>query len=127
MPRKFRVPNRKPTKLGIGGELACSLWFRLQPSHEEFRKMLNELYRALRYDRHMLCAYLGVSWRTLKNWIERGEPCSDAALRAVWLLHTLTLYPERIRSMFDIVTWGRYSMNRKSQKGRPKKPLSMLP
>jgi hypothetical protein len=60
-----------------------------------------------------LCSMLGVSKLTLAHWLERNRIPSAAAVRAIWFLYVLTLRPERLTSLFDILTWGRFRIERR--------------
>jgi hypothetical protein len=54
-----------------------------------------------------IVSVLGVSRRSLVDWV-RGQAPSDAARRAIWLVWCLTLHPDRLQSVFDLCTWGRF-------------------
>lgn len=111
MPRRM-VQRRRPARLGE--------WYRvgraLAPTDGEVRRMLRGL-RAV-FPELELCAVLGVSSRTVDSW-RRGQHLSDGARRAVWLTWALILHPSRVRTVFDLATWGRFRKER-----RPLRPRS---
>lgn len=54
-------------------------------------------------------AVLGIPGRTLKAWVEhtRGN-FSPAARHNVWLVWCLLFDPGRVKTAFDLATWGRF-------------------
>jgi hypothetical protein len=72
--------------------------------------MVEHLQRLL--GRHGLCAALGVPWRTVLGWLA-GKVPSAGAMRAIWLTWCLLFHPERLTSLHDIVTWGRFRIERR--------------
>ena len=132
MPSKFRAPRRRPRP-----DL-CALWiteklvYRLQPTTRDCQRMLWELRRGCNWDNKALSNILGVSALVLRDWFKGVRQPSDAARRAIWLTWVLFLYPERLRSWYDVVTWGRYSAGptrytRLPPKIRPPKSGHILP
>jgi hypothetical protein len=65
-----------------------------------------------RLGRHGVSAVLGVPWRTLLGWRD-GKVPSAVAMRTIWLIWCLVLHPERLRSLFDIATWGQFQEERR--------------
>jgi len=65
------------------------------------------------YGEESLVDVLGVPVHTLRFWQEVGAVRPAAAIRAVWLVWCLTLHPDRLTSTFDLVTWGRYKLERR--------------
>jgi hypothetical protein len=59
------------------------------------------------FGRHGTIALLGIPWMTVRNWRERHFAPNFAARRAIWLVWCLTLHPERLRCLGDLVTWGK--------------------
>ena len=68
--------------------------------------MLAQLYRAL--GRQGCCAVLGVSVLTLRHWIKADRPPAGAARRCIWFAWCLLFHPERLATIEDLVTWGRF-------------------
>jgi hypothetical protein len=57
------------------------------------------------------CVLLGVPVLTYRRWISRGG-LPSSGVRVVWLTWCLTLHPERLQSLFDMATWGRFRVER---------------
>lgn len=56
---------------------------------------------------------LGVSSQTVSGWAA-GRPIQSTALRGLWLCWVMVCAPDRVETLFDVVTWGRF---------RPSKPI----
>ena len=123
MPRKLkrRAPSRRKRSLRGVSDVIKRLAFRLQPSPPATQRMVLELLRALKWDSKLFCALFGVSYRTFAGWVNDGK-FSDPAIKLIWLMHSLILYPERLCSLWDIAQWGRYVPL--SRSGRVKLPKS---
>jgi hypothetical protein len=67
-----------------------------------------------RLGRHDAAAVLGVPMLTLNGWRDRLKSPSMPARRAIWLVWCLTLHPERLTSLFDVITWGRFRVERRA-------------
>jgi len=80
--------------------------FGLQPSAVEVKRMLWRLWR--RCGRDQLADLLGVPVSTLETWAYGQKEPSRAARKLVWLIWCLEFHPERCRTMFDVMTWGRF-------------------
>ena len=59
------------------------------------------------------CWLLGLPVQTFRGWMG-GRRVPGAGIRAVWLVHCLALRPERVRSLFDLATWGRFRVERRA-------------
>jgi hypothetical protein len=101
--------KRKPSQLSPEWRF---LAYALQPSQGEVASMLGSLDRV--FGSRNLCSLLGVSKRTLASWLERRFYPSAAAVRCIWFLHCLALRSERLQSLFDILTWGRFRVERRT-------------
>jgi hypothetical protein len=60
---------------------------------------------------------LGVSGMTVRTWL-RGNRFSAASKRLVWFSWCLVFHPERLSSIGELVTWGRFRLTR----GPPTRP-----
>ena len=82
----------------------------LRPSLGEFRRCLAGLLRV--FGERDTASLLGVSVVTLRTWRRCRSIPDAAAVRCVWLIHALTLRPGLVTSAFDLVTWGRFKVQR---------------
>lgn len=97
-----------------------AIGFYLRPKDEEFHAMLAQLGAALGW--RATAATLGVSYLTMDSWRKRKNGPSAGARKLVWLVWSLVFQPTNMRSLFDIVTWGKladsaghnYNQNRES-------------
>ena len=78
----------------------------LSPRQPEVKRMVWQLWR--RYGRDQLADLLGVPVVTIENWAYNDAPPSRAACKLIWLIWCLEFHPERCRTMFDVMTWGRF-------------------
>jgi len=79
--------------------------FGLRPSNAEFDAMLAELGQEFGHD---LATLLGVPVLTLRGWRKgKNGPCA-ASRKTVWLTWCLLLHPEKVKTIFDLATWGRF-------------------
>lgn len=69
--------------------------------------MIGDLERAFGGE-HGVCALLCVPVMTLRAWRGGLRVPTASAKRAVWLTWALLLHPERIQTVFDLQTWGRF-------------------
>lgn len=51
---------------------------------------------------------LGVPCLTYRGWRDGHYKFPASAVRAIWLVHALCLRPDRVQSLFDLATWGRF-------------------
>jgi hypothetical protein len=86
------------------------------PDVPEVLRMLSELL-AVAGNPPALNQLLGLPAVTVENWMAGRKRPTAAGVRAVWLIHALTFHPERLQTLFDVVTWGRY---RRSQHHKEK-------
>jgi hypothetical protein len=56
---------------------------------------------------------LGIPKLTLDHWLNGYCRPSAAATRAVWLTWIIVLHPDRVRCVGDIITWGRFKIERR--------------
>ena len=97
-------PGRLSTKWYV-------LPFALAPSAGELRGFLVDLQD--RFGRGGAGALLCVPVQTFQRWIAGGK-IDSASARAVWLVWVLLLHPDRLQSAFDLVTWGRFRVERQA-------------
>jgi hypothetical protein len=83
-------------------QLACA------PCNAEVSVMVRDLVRE--FGRQGAAMALGVPGMNVRVWME-GKGMSYAAKRAVWFAWVLLLHPGRVRSAWDVVTWGRFADN----------------
>ena len=89
--------------------------FVLRPSDAEFDTMLAQLGQV--FPGRDLASVLGISILTLDGWRKRKNgPCA-ASRKLVWLLWALFLHPGRVQTVFDLVTWGRFRVDRRRPRG----------
>jgi len=72
--------------------------------------MLERLHGLL--GRHTLCAVLGLPVRTIESWRSGRRVPDGAGIRVIWLTWCLLLHPERLQTVFDVATWGRFRISR---------------
>ena len=87
--------------------------FALAPSPAELRGLLADLVSA--YGLDGACAVLGVSTLTVRSWVA-GARLKGSSARLVWLTYMICLRPGRLESAFDLVTWGRFTIERSEVK-----------
>ena len=78
----------------------------MPPDRETCRKMLLRLVRKLGIV--STCALLSVEKRVLAGWIGREYFYKPRDRRLIWVTHTLVFEPEKLRSLFDVITCGRF-------------------
>ena len=63
-----------------------------------------------------LADLLGIPVATLRRceMVERDP--NKSARRLVWLLWCMVLHPDRLQTCFDLVTWGRFRVDRKRKR-----------
>lgn len=83
------------------------------PDSSEVAPMLREL--EVVYGRRSLGSVLGVCGMTARAWLDHGAN-SLPARRVVWLTWTMLLHPDKLRSGWDWVTWGRFADNKAVRK-----------
>lgn len=88
-----------------------------RPQPGEVRAMLRELRLSLGSEK-ALCDALAIPYRTMVAWMLGTADPPAAAVRAVWLTWVLLCHPERVQTLFDLATWGRF---RPVQIRRPKR------
>lgn len=79
-------------------------------SVEECNFMLADLVRD--FGRPSVSMLLGVPGRDLRSWQEKGVR-SMVARRLVWVTWSMFRRPDRIATIWDWVTWGRFADNRR--------------
>lgn len=100
-------PCMRPT----GKHYTRNLVFTLRPTNVEFYTMLAQLGQV--FPGRDLASVLGISILTLDGWRKRKNgPCA-ASRKLVWLLWALILHPGRVQTVFDLVTWGRFRVDRR--------------
>ena|ERR1035441_1674103 len=79
--------------------------FMFAPTVEQCLRMVEDLERRFGGER-AAAEIIGPSVITVRAW-KRRRKMSVPSRRLVWLIWALTLHPERIQSVHDLVTWGR--------------------
>lgn len=102
------MPRSRPRAVRCSSGMVKLVSFRLQPTANDCVRMLTDLLIAFKGDRRDLCAVLGVSLHTLGCWLNRRAQ-SDPARKLIWMTWALLLHPELLRTVWHIVTWGRYA------------------
>jgi hypothetical protein len=82
------------------------LWY-LFPSNELTLRYLREII-AVSGTRRRACAYLRLPARTVGLWLSGKRRTTIAPRSLIWLTWCLLLHPDRIRTVFDLATWGRF-------------------
>jgi len=77
----------------------------LAPSIEQCLGMFGEIENEVGGERQA-AAVVGPSLITVRSW-KRRKSMSVPSRRLVWLVWVLLLHPKHIRSLDDLVTWGR--------------------
>lgn len=115
---KLRFIRRRPSALAGGPwDDKSTIWRLCRPSLEEFQRECFAL--ALAFGGEQQAAYaVGVSAATWYAWAKGRYAPSEAARRAVWFMWVLVLHPERIQTVFDILTWGRFSTRSPLKRGK---------
>lgn len=104
-------------KLGHSGEVSASVsdypahllgesLRNFPPERKACRKMLLRLVRKL--GRVSTCALLSVESRLLAGWITGEVFMKPRDRRLIWTTHALVFEPEKFRSLFDVITCGRF-------------------
>jgi hypothetical protein len=75
--------------------------------------MCRELER--RFGTEATVALLAISRLNLKRYIKRRTGTPASSRRLIWLTHTLVFHPERVRTLFDLATWGAFYEGRKDR------------
>lgn len=88
----------------------------LAPDTPEVIRMLNDLQGVYR-TQQALSGVVGCSVLTLRNWITGKFHPEAPGVRAIWLLHCLHFAPWKLRTSFDLITWGRYAVRSKPDSG----------
>lgn len=55
---------------------------------------------------------LGVSGITIRSWLRVGK-FSAVSKRMIWLTWCLVFHPDRLQSIGELVTWGRFRIERR--------------
>lgn len=62
---------------------------------------------------------LGVPIQSFRAWRDGRRYVSGSAIRAIWLIYCLALRPDRVQSLFDLATWGRFRLEVKPRSQEP--------
>lgn len=89
----------------------------LRPSQTECKSLLLHLQRV--YGEKSCLLLLGVPCLTFRGWRDGKTKFPASAVRAVWLIHALCLRPDRVQSLFDLATWGRFRVETKPKCQEP--------
>lgn len=79
----------------------------LAPTAEEVRATLTQLRQKLRWSRPIMSAFLGVDRGVLRSWEVGDRNPSGAARRLIWLLDLLAREPDKLKTAFDLIVWGK--------------------
>jgi len=74
---------------------------------DELRVMLADLDRLARGSHRTLAAIIGVPGITLAQW-KQGRGFTACSARAIWFAWCILLHPDRLGSVVDLITWGRF-------------------
>ena len=84
------------------------------PDTPEVMRMLADLRRV--YSSHRaLAAVLGVPVATMRGWQDGRNLPKRCTVRAIWLTWALHFAPWKLRTSFDLITWGRYARRPKGE------------
>ena len=67
-------------------------------------------------------ALIGAPARTMKEWRTGGRHYGRSATRCLWFTHSLILAPWKLRTIFDLITWGRYAR----RQGEPQRTIALM-
>ena len=79
----------------------------LAPTAEEVKVTLFRLRQKLRWSRAGMAAFVGVNQSVLRRWETGERNPSGAARRLIWLLDLLAREPDKLKTAFDLILWGR--------------------
>ena len=66
-----------------------------------------------------LASVLGISILTLDGWRKgKNGPCA-AARKLVWLLWAAIFRPDCVQTAFDVITWGRFTVQERCRHQSP--------
>lgn len=91
-----------PARAGLPGLVR----YHLQPSASESKRLLSVMVG--RYGLRGASEVMGQSVVTVKRWAAGENLCSCAVRRCIWLHYVLLFEPERVQTLFDLATWGRF-------------------
>ena len=89
--------------------------FLLAPTVDQCLRMVEDLEREFGGER-AAAEIIGPSVITVRAW-KRRRKMSVPSRRLVWLIWALTLQPEQIQSVNDLVIWGRHSAGQGRARG----------
>lgn len=75
-------------------------------SDEAARVRVADLYAAFG---RATASLLRVKSRQVEAWLHHGRRLNAVEKRLVWLLWTLRFEPHKLRTWFDVLTWGKFS------------------
>jgi len=77
------------------------------PTAEEAQMTLFRLRQKLRWSRAGMAAFLGVGQSVLRRWETGERKPSGAARRLIWLMDLLAHEPDKLKTAFDLIVWGK--------------------
>ena len=77
------------------------------PTAEEAKVTLFRLREKLRWSRAAMAAFFGVSQSVLRRWETGQRNPSGAARRLIWLMDLLAREPDKLKTAFDLIVWGK--------------------
>lgn len=78
----------------------------LPPDRKTTRRMMLRLVRKLGIP--VVCGLLSTEKGLLGGWIEGRIFMKPRERRLVWMVHALVFEPHKFRSLFDVITCGRF-------------------
>lgn len=106
MPRK--IPPRLPKSRDV--DALCKF---LAPAPKELRPLLLRMKEKL--NPGITRKLLNVSSTTLETWCRGCQKPGASESRLIWLVYCSLFEPEKVESVFHILTWGRFATDRKCQ------------
>jgi len=84
--------------------------------------MVDELKALLNVNERGVSSILGFTSQAMKTWRLGHRLVGRSSIRCIWLTHSLILAPWKLRTLFDLVTWGRYAR----RQGEPQRTIALM-
>lgn len=88
----------------------------LRPSGPRTRQQLLRLERTL--GRQLTYALIGCPWHTGLKWSKGHTDTNPTQKRCIWIVYCMIFHPERLRTMWDWLTWGHFAVDVRVPRGR---------